>query len=59
MTLKADVAILADTTVSRIHDMLYGQFIELTGRCINGGLYDPESPLARPDGVRADVVAAL
>lgn len=55
----AEIIVLGGKTIGPIHDRLFGQFIELTGRCINGGLYDPGSPLARADGVRADVVEAL
>jgi alpha-N-arabinofuranosidase len=56
---NAEVIILGNRTVGMVHDRLFGQFLELTGRCINGGLYDPDSPLARADGLRADVVEAL
>jgi alpha-L-arabinofuranosidase len=57
--MDAEIIILASQTLGTVRDRLFGQFIELGGRCINGGLYDPESPLARADGVRADVVQAL
>jgi len=56
---NAEIIVLGNKTLGTVHDRLFGQFIELTGRCINGGLYDPGSPHARPDGVRADVVEAL
>ena len=56
---QAEIIVLAGKTLGRVHDQLFGQFIELTGRCINGGLYDPASAHARPDGLRADVVEAL
>ncbi len=42
-------------TLGTLDDRLYGQFIELAGRCVNGGIYDPGSPHARADGVRTDV----
>lgn len=55
----AEIAIFANKVLGQVHERLFGQFIELTGRCINQGLYDPESPHARPDGVRLDVLEAL
>lgn len=39
-----------------IHPFLYGQFIEFLGRCINGGIHDPDSPLSDADGFRLDVL---
>jgi len=56
---QAELIILANKTLGRIEGPLWGQFIELVGRGIDGGVYDPGSPLARPDGVRADVFEAL
>jgi alpha-N-arabinofuranosidase len=55
----AEVIVFATTALGPIHDLLWGQFIELGGRCVNGGIYDPASPQARPDGTRGDVFAAL
>ncbi len=55
----AELIILGSQTLGAVHDNLFGQFIELTGRCINDGLYDPASPHARADGVRTDVLQAL
>ncbi|MFZ4695767.1 MAG: alpha-L-arabinofuranosidase C-terminal domain-containing protein [Verrucomicrobiia bacterium] len=56
---QAELFILAHKTLGKIEGPLFGQFIELVGRCINDGLYEPSSPLARSDGLRADVVEAL
>lgn len=39
----------------RICEAVYGQFIEHILTCIEGGVYDPESPFADSDGVRTDV----
>ena len=58
-TPTADIIVFANQTLGQIEGPLFGQFIELTGRCINGGLYDPSSPRARADGLRADTVQAL
>ncbi len=55
----AQIIVLGGKTVGRVHDGLFGQFIELAGRCINNGLFDPASSRARADGVRTDVLDAL
>lgn len=39
-----------------INTNIYGQFIEHALNCINGGIYDPSSPLSGPDGIRKDVL---
>lgn len=57
--INAEIIVLGKKTLGPVHDKLFGQFIELTGRCINNGLYDPSSPLARPDGLRTDVLEAF
>jgi alpha-N-arabinofuranosidase len=38
---------------------IFGGFAEHLGRCIYGGIYEPGSPLAGPDGLRQDVLDAL
>ncbi|WP_235297909.1 alpha-L-arabinofuranosidase C-terminal domain-containing protein [Portibacter marinus] len=48
----------ADSSTS-ISPMLYGQFIEYLGRCINGGLYDKNSPLSDENGFRKDVLSKV
>ena len=55
----AEIIILANQTLGKIEGPLFGQFLELAGRCVNDGIYDPQSPLARPDGVRPDVLEAI
>jgi alpha-N-arabinofuranosidase len=55
----AELVIFGNQSLGRVHDRLFGQFLELAGRCVNNGLYDPDSPQARADGLRADVVDAL
>jgi alpha-N-arabinofuranosidase len=55
----AEIVVFGNKTLGRIEGPLFGQFLELGGRCVNDGLYEPTSPLARPDGLRADVVEAL
>ncbi len=38
---------------------IFGGFAEHLGRCIYGGIYEPDSPLADTDGFRTDVIASL
>jgi alpha-N-arabinofuranosidase len=38
---------------------LFGGFIEHLGRCIYGGIYEPDSPFADENGLRTDVLQAL
>lgn len=45
------------TNLGPVSPYLYGQFIEYMGRCIDGGIYDPQSPLADERGIRTDVLA--
>lgn len=45
--------------VDAIHPHLFGGFAEHLGRCIYGGIYDPDSPLADARGLRRDVRQAL
>jgi len=58
-TLDGEVFVFGNRTLGMIEGLIFGQFVELTGRCVNGGLYDPQSPRARADGIREDVLEAL
>ncbi|CAJ2511639.1 Uu.00g072640.m01.CDS01 [Anthostomella pinea] len=49
----------ASKRLSKIDPMTYGGFTEHMGRCIYGGIYDPDSPLADANGFRKDVLSAL
>jgi len=44
--------------IDEISPLVYGNFIEHLGRCIYGGVYDPESPRADENGFRRDVIEA-
>ena len=35
---------------------MYGQFVEYMGRCIDGGIFDEDSPLSDSRGFRRDVL---
>jgi alpha-N-arabinofuranosidase len=56
--LSATIKIDTDRRVGEIDKNIYGNFTEHLGRCIYGGIYDPQSPQANLDGFRKDVIAA-
>lgn len=45
--------------IAPIHPWLFGHFVEHLGRCVYGGMYDPESPRADDEGFRLDVLEAV
>jgi len=55
---NAKIKIDTDRTIGEISPLLYGNFVEHLGRCVYGGIYDPESPLSDEDGFRKDVLEA-
>ncbi|MCY3915203.1 MAG: alpha-N-arabinofuranosidase [Chloroflexi bacterium] len=55
----ARITIDAKRVISEISPLLFSGFAEHMGRCIYGGVYDPESPHADENGLRVDVLAAL
>jgi len=58
-SLPARVYIDTNRTVAEISPLLFGGFAEHMGRCIYGGIYDPQSPQADERGFRRDVLDAL
>lgn len=46
-------------TLGKIDRNIFGGFAEHMYRCVNGGIYDPGSPLADAGGIRLDVLDAL
>lgn len=53
---QARISVQAGQRAGRIEPLLYGQFIEFLGGCINGGIFEPGSPLADENGFRRDVL---
>jgi len=55
---KKDARIAVDLhqTQHKISPLLYGQFIEFLGRCIDGGIYEEKSSLSDNRGFRQDVL---
>ena len=48
-----------DEVVTAIDPRIYSGFVEHLGRCIYGGIYDPEHSTADPGGFRNDVAEAV
>lgn len=59
MTSKARFIFDKDYIISRIDNRIYGSFVENLGRCVYGGIYDPQDPTADSDGFRQDVIDAV
>ncbi len=57
--LTAKLFLDTNRTVGEISPLIFGGFAEHMGRCVYEGIYDPDSPHADQDGLRADVLAAL
>jgi len=55
----ARIKIDTDRKVGTIDNHIYSNFVEHLGRCVYGGIYDPESPFADEDGIRTDVLEAI
>ncbi|MCA9836703.1 MAG: hypothetical protein KC422_07305 [Trueperaceae bacterium] len=53
------ISIELDRTLAPVNRDIFGGFAEHLGRCIYGGIYEPDSPLAGEDGLRKDVLDAL
>ncbi len=56
--MRARLSVDLDHRLGTIDPNIYGNFIEHLGRCIYGGVYDEDSPLADSDGERKDVLEA-
>jgi hypothetical protein len=57
-SLHARVKLDPGRVVGEIDPMIYGNFAEHLGRCIEGGIFDEGSPLADAKGYRKDVMKA-
>ncbi|MFC8921279.1 alpha-N-arabinofuranosidase [Cellulosimicrobium sp. NPDC057127] len=52
----ARIEIDPSDTVGEVSPRLFGTFVEHMGRCVYGGIHDPEHPSADADGFRGDVL---
>jgi alpha-N-arabinofuranosidase len=57
--MDARIKIDIDRTIGEINKNLYGNFVEHLGRCVYGGVYDPDSDQANAKGFRKDVLDAV
>ena len=55
----AHIHIDTNRIISPVSPLLFSGFAEHMGRCIYGGIYEPDSPHADAKGLRRDVLAAL
>ena len=58
MPLRARVKIDTERVIGDIDPLLWGNFIEHLGRCIDGGVFEESSPLSDSNGYRRDVLDA-
>ncbi len=56
---NARIKIDIDRTIGEVNPLIYGNFVEHLGRCVYGGIYDPDSPLSDENGFRKDVFEAV
>ena len=54
----ARIKIDRDRIIGKISPLIYGNFVEHLGRCVYGGVYDPDSALSDENGLRKDVLEA-
>jgi len=57
--IRARIVLDADFAIGRVDPRLFGGFAEHLGRCIYGGIYEPDHPSADEDGFRTDVIALV
>ena len=53
---KSEITVDTSVSLGEISPFVHGQFIEYMGRCIDGGIYDENSPLSDERGFRTDVL---
>jgi len=56
---RARVKIDTERVIGDIDPLLWGNFIEHLGRCIDGGIFEEKSPLSDANGFRKDVLEAV
>lgn len=53
---KATVSVHKDFVIDEVDPRLFGGFVEHLGRCVYGGIYEPDHPNADDEGFRTDVL---
>src|SRR5689334_749023 len=56
---NVSVAIRPDAVIGETDRRLFGAFVEHVGRCVYGGLWEPDHPSADARGFRGDVLALV
>ncbi len=56
---EARIKIDIERTIGQVNKHIYGNFVEHLGRCVYGGIYDPDSGQADEKGFRKDVMEAV
>lgn len=54
--LKARVKVDTERVIGEIDPLIYGNFVEHLGRCVDGGVFEENSPLSDKNGYRKDVL---
>ena len=54
--MNAKLTVDRNNVIGNIDKRIYGSFVEHMGRCVYGGLYEPDHPTADEDGFRTDVM---
>jgi alpha-N-arabinofuranosidase len=54
---KVSIKLSAAQSPTAVNPYLFGSFVEHMGRCVYGGVYDPENSLSDNEGFRKDVIA--
>jgi alpha-N-arabinofuranosidase len=57
--LRARIKVDTERVIGEIDPKIYGNFIEHLGRCIDGGVFEENSPLSDSNGFRKDVMEAV
>ena len=52
----ARISIERSAIVAPLNRRIFGSFVEHLGRCVYGGIHEPDHPTANEDGFRLDVV---
>ncbi len=58
-TQEGRIKIDTERVIGKIDKRIYGNFTEHLGRCIEGGIFEENSPLSDADGFRKDVLKAV
>jgi alpha-N-arabinofuranosidase len=53
---EVKVRLNRNRVIGKTDKRLFGAFVEHLGRCVYGGLFEPDHPTATPEGFRADVL---